>query len=380
MAKRILDTLRSSDTAARVDGDEFAILVGDLSAMSNADDLADRLLGMLQAPFLIAGKEVFVTTSIGIALCMDAKATADELIRDADAAMYTAKSDGKGNFRRFEPAMHTAILNRPGLKADLQHAVEKGQFVVLYQPVVDLCTGFVVGAEALVRWKDPVRGLVSPVSFVAMAEETGLIVPIGNWVMQQACTEAAGWRQNPDGNLLHINVNLSVRQMLTANLADSVSEALRESRLSPGRLNLEITESLLMQNSDAALDRLNSLKALGLKIAIDDFGTGYSSLSYLRRFPVDMLKIDRSFIIDAGAGEQGHALLAAVVQIGNALNLEVLAEGVEDRTHVDPVALLGCHLAQGFFFAKPVDAETIRPMFEKCCVYQRPATVLHRVA
>jgi EAL domain-containing protein (putative c-di-GMP-specific phosphodiesterase class I) len=288
----------------------------------------------------------------------DLIADADELIRNADAAMYIAKRDGKGGYRIFEPAMHEGVLERLELRADLQRAMAGGQLELHYQPVVRLADGTVTGVEALLRWRHPERGIVPPDVFIPLAEEMGLIVPIGRWVLREACRQARQMqRLVPTDPALTMSVNLSVKQLQHSDIVADVTDALTESGLPASCLTLEITETVMMTDTEASLQRLHDLKRLGVRLAMDDFGTGYSSLSYLSQLPVDVIKMDRSFL-SAGASPQASALASAVVGLGETLQLEVVAEGIEYQEQWTGLRELGCDLGQGFLFARPMDAHT----------------------
>ncbi|HWX45416.1 MAG TPA: EAL domain-containing protein [Solirubrobacteraceae bacterium] len=357
VAKRLANSIRSSDTAARFGGDEFVVLLEDLDGTGTAAEVAERILEDLRQPLMVAGKELVVRGSIGISILDESSsAGADELIRDADAAMYIAKRDGKGSYRLFEPEMHAGVLARLELRADLQRALENGQFELYYQPIVRLADGQVVGMEALLRWRHPDRGLVVPGEFIPFAEETGLIVPIGRWVLREACRQARElqrlWSGEPH---LYMCVNLSVKQLQHSDVISDVQDALAESGLQPHLLTLEITESMLIDDPDIAVVKLAELRALGLRIAMDDFGTGYSSLSYLSRFPVDVIKMDRSFLRPE-ATREAVDLSSAVVALGSSLALEVVAEGIELDEQWQRLRELGCELGQGFHFARPMES------------------------
>jgi EAL domain-containing protein (putative c-di-GMP-specific phosphodiesterase class I) len=301
-------------------------------------------------------RQVTLGGSIGISMFgPDDARTAEELIRDADAAMYIAKRDGKGGCRLFEPAMHEGVVARLELRNDLQRALAGGQFELHYQPVVRLDDRSVSGVEALIRWRHPEKGLISPLEFIPIAEETGLIIPIGRWVLREGCRHARRL-VTPDGRALRMSVNLSLKQIQHSDIVADVRDALDEAGLLPERLTLEITESVLMDDTELAVGRLRDLKALGVSLALDDFGTGYSSLSYLSRFPVDILKMDRSFL-DEHTSEGAQSLANAVVGLGSTLALEVVAEGIEQPEQAETLRALGCDLGQGFLFARPMDAE-----------------------
>jgi diguanylate cyclase (GGDEF)-like protein/PAS domain S-box-containing protein len=357
VAKRLSNSIRSSDTAARFGGDEFVVLLEDLESTDVATEVAERVLEDLRQPLTVAGKELVVRGSIGISIMEGASMVgADELIRDADAAMYIAKRDGKGSYRMFEPEMHAGVLARLELRADLQRALEGGQFELHYQPIIRLADGHVAGMEALLRWHHPERGLVLPGDFIPFAEETGLIVPIGRWVLREACLQAVAvqrlWTDEPP---LYICVNLSVRQLQHSDVISDVRDALEGSGLDPSLLMLEITESMLIEDPEIAVVKLQELRALGLRIAMDDFGTGYSSLSYLSRFPVDVIKMDRSFLGPESTREAAD-LSSAVVALGSSLALDVVAEGIEFDEQLNRLRDLGCELGQGFHFAHPMES------------------------
>ena len=357
VATRLAATIRPSDTAARFGGDEFAVLLEGIGDSQQAAHLTERVISALEQPLLIEGQELFIGASVGICISNNHEdPSADDLLRNADVAMYMAKRDQKGSYRVFESTMHASAVARLELRADLQRAIDAGQLEVQYQPMIKLDGGNVYGFEALLRWHHPSKGAISPMDFIPLAEETGLIIPIGRWVLNQACHQAISLQQAFTGTgALSINVNLSVKQLQSETILADVQDALQTSGLSPESLVLEITESVMMADTDLAVARLEALKALGVRLAMDDFGTGYSSLSYLNRFPVDILKMDRSFL-RSGAPDSG--LAAAIVSLGDALNLQVVAEGIEQTTQLSTLRTLGCDLGQGFLFAKamPMDA------------------------
>ncbi|HLZ29111.1 MAG TPA: EAL domain-containing protein [Chloroflexota bacterium] len=345
---------------ARLGGDEFAVLLEDASEPDAATRLAEATLDLLRRPVCLAERAVGVEASIGIATSTPATHDADDLLRNADMAMYAAKRAGKGQSAVYEESMRGALLARLDLEAELRRALDQHEFVVHYQPVLSLAEERLVGVEALVRWQHPRRGLLAPGKFIALAEETGLIVPLGRWVLHQACADVAHWqRTRSDDPPLQLSVNLSSRQLQDPNLAADIAAGLAESRLAPGSLVLEITESLLMHDPAGNATRLQDLRARGAMIAIDDFGTGYSSLAYLLALPIDVLKIDQVFIEHVTANVRSLALTQAMVSLGHSLGLRVVAEGIEHRDQVDLLRELHCDAGQGFYFARPLDAATL---------------------
>lgn len=356
-SRRLAASLRDSDTLARLGGDEFALIMTNLREGRLAAECAQRIVDALSASFDVDGNEVVIGASVGIALSEpNAENAPDAILRAADLALYRAKSDGRGTFRFFAEEMNVCLQMRKTLERQLRQAMVERQFELHYQPQVEAGTWRVVGAEALLRWRHPERGLLMPKDFVPLAEETGLIVPLGEWVLRTACNQAQPW-----GNL-RLAVNLSATQFRQPGLAAVVAKALADSGMAPGRLEVEVTETILLQDVETSLHILQEIKRLGVRIAMDDFGTGYSSLSYLRTFPFDKIKIDRSFINDLGRMGEAAAIVRAVVQLGRSLGLRTSAEGVETRTQAEILLLDGCDEVQGFHFGRPMRADEFQAM------------------
>jgi diguanylate cyclase (GGDEF)-like protein len=355
---RLHAVLRDSDTVGRLGGDEFVMLVDTVGLDAGPELVAERILDVLRQPIELpapANATVSVTASIGIAT--GRPASAESLLLDADLALYKAKAVGKDGYVLFESAMQTAAQDRIHLEMDLANALEADQLFLAYQPMLDLTDRRVVGVEALLRWRHPSRGVIAPDQFIPIAEDSGLIVPIGRWVLEQACLQAVTWRENGHG--LNISINVSARQLERTEFVEEVRAALRDSGLDAATLTLEITETVLMRKPDATAYLLGELKDLGVRIAVDDFGTGYSSLAYLRQFPVDSLKIDRTFITGLTSSGEAHALTHTLIQLGKALGLQTLAEGVEENSQASQLELEGCDLAQGFLFARPLTPDGV---------------------
>lgn len=359
VAERLRAALRGGDTVARMGGDEFAVLVEDASDANAPLEVAGRLLACLQAPFEHDGKELYVRASVGVASWESNAETAEDLIRNADMSMYTAKANGKNRVEVFEPGMHQAALARLALRGDLERAVDRHEFFLQYQPIVRLTDARVVGVEALLRWQHPQRGVVGPVDFIPVAEETGLIAPLGLWVLETATRQLVEWDKSKRTRGLRMSINVSVRQVQRPQFVDEVRATFAATGLDPARVTLEFTESVIMRDTEKTLATLDALKAVGVRLSIDDFGTGYSSLSYLRRFPIDELKIDRSFVATM-AKERGQlAVVRSVVRLGETLGLDTIAEGVEDDQQLASLRTLRTSLGQGFLFSRPVDAADI---------------------
>ncbi|MGH2656171.1 MAG: putative bifunctional diguanylate cyclase/phosphodiesterase [Actinomycetota bacterium] len=363
VAERLRRCIRPSDTVARLGGDEFGILLDDMSGPSDALLAAERIIQALSSPAYLDGREVSIRASVGITLDTHGE-KADTLLRNADVAMYTAKRRGKGRYQVFESSMHVEMVERLEMTAHLARAVEQHEFTLEYQPIVNLESRAIEGIEALVRWRHPTRGLLAPSEFIPLAEDTGLIVPLGWAILQEACLRAAGW-QVPHHPPLAVSVNLSPKQLGDPNLVTEVGRALADSGLDPQCLILEMTEDVLMHETEDILLTLREVKALGVRLAIDDFGTGYSSLSYLERFPVDMLKIAKTFVDQLGNGEPRSPLVEAVIGLGEALGLRTVAEGIETAQQLDRLRGLHCEQGQGFLFARPLGEQAIDILLRK---------------
>ncbi len=367
VANRLEKCLRSTDTVARLGeaftvarlgGDEFTVLLDDIKDPGDAKRAADRMMKALASPFILGGKEVFTSVSIGIALSTSAYEQPEEMLRDADTAMYRAKALGKARYEVFDADMRASVMARLQLETDLHRALEREELRNFYQPIVALASGEIAGFEALLRWQHPTRGLLGPIEFIPVAEETGLIRELGWWNLRKACQQISEWRA---GSIAHrhltISVNLSAKQFLQPKLVEDIRNLLHELALPPEALKLEITESTVMADPSAAIEMLQQIKSLGIRLAIDDFGTGYSSLSYLHRFPLDTLKIDRSFISGMGDDGEGMEIARTILPMANNLRLDVVAEGVETLQQVALLKKLQCKYGQGYYFSKPLSAE-----------------------
>jgi diguanylate cyclase (GGDEF)-like protein/PAS domain S-box-containing protein len=355
IATRVGGCLRPEDTLARLAGDEFAVLLVGPDSSAQAARVADRILTALREPVLVVDRAVGASVSMGIATSATCAANGIGLLRAADIAMYVAKTSGKSRSEVFQPSHHSAQLERERLQADLYQALERQEFILHYQPIVDLAAGQISGYEALLRWQHPERGLVPPAQFIALAEDSGLIVPIGRWILREAARQAAAWQQ-PDGSGPRMSVNVSVRQFQHPNLVEDVTDALHHSGLDPHRLTLEITESLLVQDTTATTTKLQQIKDIGVRLALDDFGTGYSSLSYLRRFPIDILKIDKTFVDGVATSIEDRAVIGAIVQLGQTLQLDLVAEGIETTAELAALEALGIRYGQGYHLGRPAVA------------------------
>jgi diguanylate cyclase (GGDEF)-like protein len=358
VARRLRSCARESDTVARLGGDEFAVLIEDPRQSDNHAAVIDRITAAMGRPFSLGNSDLEVHASTGIASPSTGD-NADALLRNADVAMYSAKRQGKGRHVRFDPGMYATLVDRLEMEHALRRAIERGELVLYYQPIVELRSGKLAGVEALVRWNHPKHGALVPLHFIPLAEETGLIVPLGRWVLAQAATQIQRWSQAFPTAVVSVYVNMSGRELNEPDVVSNLKQLLEEIAIPPHSLVLEITESVLMQQADAVLVTLRELKNLGLQLAIDDFGTGYSSLSYLQRFPIDILKIAKPFVDDVAAGIDRSALARAIIGLGNTLKLRTLAEGIEMAEQRAGLIALGCELGQGYYFARPLPAEDI---------------------
>ena len=363
VAPRLRSRLRPGDTVARFGGDEFGVLVEDLADEEEALAVAERISTAFARPFVLQGVEHFMSASIGVAVARpggEEGIDADGLIRDADAAMYRAKEKGRARVELFDADMRARAVRRLEVERELRHALERDELTLQYQPIIALATGRISGVEALVRWRHPDRGLLQPDEFIDIAEETGLVEPIGRWVTEQACRQALVWHElRPDERPLDVSVNVSARQFAHRDLPEVISEILVRTGLDAASLRLEITESVLVEESGHATATLEALKELGVNLVLDDFGTGYSALAYLNRFPLDALKIDRSFIEALGVQQERSAIVEAIVGMSRALSLDVIAEGVESELQLSEIRALGCPYAQGFYFARPLSGQQL---------------------
>ena len=358
VSRRLVQCLRDGDTVARLGGDEFAIvLIADESHASQVSSLASRLVGVVSEPYDIQGHQLVIGVSIGISMAPVDGSNSDQLLKNADMALYRAKADGRGTFRFFEAGMDARAQARRVLEVDLRAALARNEFEIYYQPIHNLVADEIIGFEALVRWNHPLRGLIPPMNFIPLAEDTGLIIPIGEWVLRKACMDAAQWSKQ-----VSVAVNLSPTQFKNRDLVPSVLSALTISGLSAGRLELEITEAVLLQDSEATLATLHKLRGFGVRISMDDFGTGYSSLSYLRSFPFDKIKIDRSFVHELATRDDSMAIVRAVTGLGKSLGIATTAEGVETQEQLDILRAEGCNEVQGFLFNRPRPAAEVEKM------------------
>jgi diguanylate cyclase (GGDEF)-like protein len=356
VGQRLVSCLRKEDTIARLGGDEFTIVLNDIERPDKAAKLAQKIIDVMSRSFSLEGLEIFVTTSIGIAAYPNCGSDASTLIKNADAALYSAKESGRSTFRFYHEKMNRVAGEKLSMVTDLRHAVERNEFVLHYQPQVDCNTGAVVGVEALIRWMHPERGLIYPGEFISLLEETGLVIQVGEWVLRTACEQCKTW-QSAGLPPLRVAVNISARQFWQKNLVKIVSQVLQETQLDPTSLELELTESLLIENVSETVAILRALHGLGVQLSVDDFGTGYSSLVYLKQFPLHALKIDRSFLQDIHVRPENAAITEAIINLAHSLQLGVVAEGIENETQYNFIRKHGCDMYQGFLLAKPMTAD-----------------------
>ncbi|HEX8708876.1 MAG TPA: EAL domain-containing protein [Pyrinomonadaceae bacterium] len=380
IARRLEKCLRLGDTVARVGGDEFTIILEDIDDETEAIAIADRIQQDLSVPFNLSGREVFTTVSIGIAPSSTGYEHPEDILRDADTAMYRAKSQGKARHEVFDKAMHALAINLLQLETDMRRALERNEFFLQYQPIVSLDSFNLRGFEALVRWRHPERGLISPLDFIPVAEDTGQILAIGQWVLAEACQQMRRWqRRFSSEQPLFISVNLSSKQFTQPDLIDQIKQILEQSKLDPRSLKLEITESVVMENIDTATEMLKQLRTLGLQLSIDDFGTGYSSLSYLHRFPIDTLKIDRSFVIRMSENNENIEIVRTIIMLAQTLGMDVVAEGVETKDQLALLRRLGCENGQGYFFSRPLVVSGAEKILADTCTPLQPLAISNNV-
>ena len=358
IARRLELWTRTGDLIARLGGDEFVILLTEMLDPDDAIQVAERIQEDLKKPFNLSGKELFTSASIGIALSVDGFRTAEDMLRDADIAMYSAKTKGRARYQVFTEEMREQATTRLQMETELRQALEREEFQLYYQPILNLETQAVRGFEALIRWEHPERGFISPDDFIPTAEESGLILPLGRWILHESCRQLRAWQETmPEADALVISVNLSSKQFLQTDLAEQVLEVLDATGLPPRCLKLEITESYLIENSEKAVKVMNRLREIGVELSLDDFGTGYSSLSYLHRLPVNSLKIDRSFVSQMSESEEHSEIVRTIVRLAQNLKMDVIAEGIETSEQLDQLNELNCGFGQGYLFAKPMGAE-----------------------
>ncbi|MDQ3180152.1 MAG: EAL domain-containing protein [Acidobacteriota bacterium] len=366
IARRLEFSTRTGDLVARLGGDEFVILLSEMLAESDAVVVAERIQNNLKNSFDLNGNDVFISASIGIALSNAGHIRAEDMVRDADIAMYRAKAKGKAQYQVFNQAMHEYASKQLELENEMRQSLEREEFQLYYQPIISLKTETLVGFEALVRWRHPTRGLILPLEFIPAAEENGLILPLGNWILRESCRQLRRWQDdNPSALRLMVSVNLSCKQFLHLDLAEQIAATLDESGLDPRCLKLEITESYIMENSEMAVTIMNRLRSLGVEISLDDFGTGYSSLSYLHSLPVDYLKVDRSFVSRMTASKENSEIVSTIIKLAQNLKMKVIAEGIETAAQLVQLKQLHCEYGQGYFFSKPLEAEAAKKFIEQ---------------
>ncbi len=361
VADRIRRSVRTGDVVARLGGDEFAVMLEGLASPRDVEAMATGLLEVVSKPYHIADRQLTITTSIGITVFPSDNADTQMLLKNADIAMYQAKDSGRNNFKFFHQAMHASLVEYHELERDIREALQLGQFRLAYQPKVNVHINQLQGLEALLRWNSPARGVVNPGDFIPVAEESGHIIPLGYWVLNEVCRALNSWREK-GLTLVPVSVNVSARQFQQPDFHKRIAEVLHKHDIDPSLIEIELTEGLMMEDTEAAQRELSQLKKIGLRISIDDFGTGYSCLSYLRRFPIDVLKIDRSFVMEIGSNRDGESIIDAIISLAKSLRLETVAEGVETPAQLNYLLDHGCHVVQGFLFGKPMEMHLIEPL------------------
>ncbi len=366
LTQRLQITLPTNYTIARFGGDEFIILIEDVKSNSEVITVAQQIHQTLTSPYLLNEQQVFINASIGIALSNDRSQTPQDLLRDADTAMYQAKNKGKGCYALFSVEMHHNAIQRLELESELRRAIEQQEFILYYQPIVSLQTGILTGFEALIRWRHPTRGMISPVDFIPIAEATGLIVSLGKWIFKEACRQLKIWQAKfPEYISLKMSINLSSKQLKDYQLIEELDEIFEEIGVDPRDIKLEITETLLMENVAEAMELLTAFRERQIELCLDDFGTGYSSLSYLHRFPVNTVKIDRSFVIDMQPDDSNTEIVRAIVTLAHTLGMDIIAEGIETELQLAQLTWLGCEYGQGYFYAQPLPPEAVEKLLRK---------------
>lgn len=366
ISRRLTELIRPSDMVARLGGDEFVVLLEGIKDKELAHRIADRILGDLQKPIQIEGKDLYVSASIGIAFSSVEYNNPEDIVRDADLAMYRAKVKGKGRYELFDSKLHSGAVSMLQLEIDLRRAIEQKEFILHYQPIYSLNSERIVGFESLIRWNHPERGMIPPNEFIPVAEETGLILQIGQWVLRESCRQMWEWQEKyPSAKSLVMNVNLSARQLEKKDLVEEVSKILNESGLAPNCLKLEITESVIMGNAEQAIETVRRLRQMGVRLSIDDFGTGYSSLSYLHRFPIDTLKVDRSFVSRIGNEDEHSEIIKTIITLAYNLGMDVVAEGVENDEQLSFLRDINCSYGQGYFYSRPVNGTSAAEMIKE---------------
>jgi diguanylate cyclase (GGDEF)-like protein len=358
VAERIRHCVREGDTVARFGGDEFTLLIPKIDNIEDAAKIAQKIIETLRIPFAVSATEMFVTTSIGVSIYPSDGLDPETLVRNADTAMYRAKENGRDSYQLYTPAMNARAVERLELESTLRKAITQKDLLLHYQPLINARTEEVIGVEALIRWKHRERGILSPAHFISLAEVSGLIVPIGDWVLREACRQIRAWRK-PLGETFTVAVNLSARQFQQPDLVEQIRSAIEEARIEPSTLEVEITESSAMQNAENTIYTLRELKALGVRISMDDFGTGYSSLNYLKRFPIDTLKLDQMFVRDVNTDPRNAAIINAMIMMAHSLDLKVVAEGVEEEAQLEFLRKLDCDIIQGYYYAAPMPADEL---------------------